>query len=124
MGQGISKQAVAQSVLNNNLELSPPLYLLKIQKLTKIGYINAGWETSTRPLINASENLARQVENRPGQVEFCIGYVRDCPVRVSAKKCWFPSLSMVPSYFSQLIANHLQIGCRQINHNVTQSSDR
>ena len=48
----------------------------------------AGWETSARLLANASENLAGQVENRPGQVEFCIGYniIRDCPVRASAKK--------------------------------------
>ena len=37
-------------------------------------------------LANASENLAGQVENRPGQVEFCIDYIRDCPVRASAKK--------------------------------------
>ena len=36
-------------------------------------------------LANASENLAGRVENRPGQVEICIGYMRDCPVRVSAK---------------------------------------
>ena len=34
---------------------------------------------------NASENLAERVENRPGQVEFCIDYIRDCPVRASAK---------------------------------------
>ena len=45
---------------------------------------SAGWETSAHPLANASENLARGVENRPGQVEFCIGYIRDCPVRASA----------------------------------------
>ena len=37
-------------------------------------------------LANASANLAGQVENRPGQVEFCIGYIRDYPVRASAKK--------------------------------------
>ena len=37
-------------------------------------------------LADASENLARRVENRPGQVEFCIGYIRDSPVWVSAKK--------------------------------------
>ena len=49
------------------------------------GSINTGWETSARTLANASENLARWVENRPGQVEFCIGYIRDYPVRVSAK---------------------------------------
>ena len=45
-----------------------------------------GWETSARPLANASENLARRVENRPGQVEFCIGYIRNYPFRASAKK--------------------------------------
>ena len=45
-----------------------------------------GWETNAHPLANASENLAGWVENMPGQVEFCIGYMRDCPVRVSAKK--------------------------------------
>ena len=50
-----------------------------------MGFITV-WETSTRPLTNASENLAGQVENRPGQVEFCIGYIRDCPVQASAKK--------------------------------------
>ena len=44
-----------------------------------------GWETNARPLANASENLAGRVENRPGQVEFCIGYIKDCPVRASAK---------------------------------------
>ena len=37
-------------------------------------------------LANASENLAGRVENRPGRVEFCIGYIRDYPVRASAKK--------------------------------------
>ena len=36
----------------------------------------SGWETSARPLANASENLARRVEHRPGRVEFCIGYKR------------------------------------------------
>ena len=46
----------------------------------------SGWETGTRPLANASENLARRVENRPGRVEFCIGYIRDYPVWASAKK--------------------------------------
>ena len=45
-----------------------------------------GWETNARPLANASENLAGRVENRPGQVEFCIDSIRDCPVRASAKK--------------------------------------
>ena len=45
----------------------------------------SGWETSAHPLANASENLAGRVENRPGQVYFCIGYIRDYPVRASAK---------------------------------------
>ena len=45
-----------------------------------------GWETSACPLANVSENLDGRVENRPGQVEFCIGYIRDCPVWASAKK--------------------------------------
>ena len=48
--------------------------------------LKAGWETNTHPLANASENLAGRVENRPGQVEFFIDYIRDCPVRMSAKK--------------------------------------
>ena len=43
------------------------------------------WETSARPLASESENLAGRVENRPGQVEFCIGYIKDYPVRASAK---------------------------------------
>ena len=45
-----------------------------------------GWETSARSLTNASENLARRVENEPGWVEFCIGYIRDYPVPASANK--------------------------------------
>ena len=45
-----------------------------------------GWETSARLHTKASENLAGRVENRPGRVEFCIGYIRDYPVRASAKK--------------------------------------
>ena len=44
-----------------------------------------GWETSARLVTNASENLAGWMENRPGQVEFSIGYIRDYQVRVSAK---------------------------------------
>ena len=38
-------------------------------------------------LANASENLARRVENRPGRVEFCIpvGYIRDYTVQASAQ---------------------------------------
>ena len=35
--------------------------------------IISGWETSARPLPNVSESLAGRMENRPGQVEFCIG---------------------------------------------------
>ena len=54
-------------------------------------WLNTGWETSAHPLANASENLAGQVENRPGQVEFCIGYIRDYPVRASAKFFTFPA---------------------------------
>ena len=37
-------------------------------------------------LANTSEKLVGQVENRPGQVEFCIGYIRHCSVQASAKK--------------------------------------
>ena len=65
-----------------------------------------GWETSARPLANASENLAGRVENRPGRVEFCIDYIRDYTVRASANKFFFPSLAwqlflrMKQTYFS------------------------
>ena len=45
----------------------------------------AGWETNARPLAIASENLVGRVENRTRRVEFCIGYIRDYPVRASAK---------------------------------------
>ena len=64
------------------------LFCLKKSPLNQLrsSDIYTGWETSTRPLANASENLARREENRPGQVEFCKGYKRDCPVRASAKK--------------------------------------
>ena len=55
----------------------------------------SGWETSARPLASASENLAGRVESRHGQVEFCIGYIRDWPVRASAKKFWPESISML-----------------------------
>ena len=57
----------------------PRLYLWSV-------FIRAGWETSARPLANASENLAGWVENRPGRQGFCISYIRDYPVRVSNKK--------------------------------------
>ena len=43
-------------------------------------------------LANTSENLAGRMENRPGWVEFCIGYIRDYPVRPSTQKKKFPSL--------------------------------
>ena len=36
--------------------------------------------------IDVSENLDGRVENRTGGVEFCIGYIRDYPVRASTKK--------------------------------------
>ena len=57
-----------------------------------------GWDPTARPLANASENLVGRVENRPAQVEFCIGYIRDCLVRVSAKKFWFPSLNTIKNF--------------------------
>ena len=59
-----------------------------------VGYQHAGWETSACPLTNASENLAGRVENKPRQVKFCIGYIRDCPVRGNAKKFKLSSLNM------------------------------
>ena len=58
----------------------------KMAAIFQTTFSNAGWETSARPLINASENLAGRVENRPGRVKFCIGYLRDYAVRASAKK--------------------------------------
>ena len=36
-------------------------------------------------------NLAGRSENRPGRVEFCIGYISNYPVQASGKKCKFPS---------------------------------
>ena len=69
----------------------------------------AGWETSARPLTNASENLAGRVENRAGRVEFCIGYIRDHPVRTSAKKLSFPACIVDFSHFfwlSSLAVGH------------------
>ena len=49
--------------------------LVSMNKVLLKGVIDSttGWETSARPLADASENLAGRVENRPGQVEFCIG---------------------------------------------------
>ena len=49
-------------------------------------YHITGWETNAHPLANGSENLAGRVENKPGQVEFYIGYIRDCPIQASAKE--------------------------------------
>ena len=41
------------------------------------GYSPRDWmQAGKLALTNASENLAGRVENRPGQVEFCIGYKR------------------------------------------------
>ena len=70
-------------VINNML----PRKGYKTQSKTKLISIltDSGWETSARPLANASENLVGRVENRTGRVEFCIGYIRDYPVRASAK---------------------------------------
>ena len=53
-------------------------------------FLGTGWETSARPLANASENLAGRVENRPGQVEFCIGYIQvgRVPTNFSFPACW------------------------------------
>ena len=66
------------------------IFIKQIQSKQKLRYkfVDAitGWETRARPLDNASENLAGRVENRPGRVEFCIGYIRDYPVPASAKK--------------------------------------
>ena len=50
-------------------------------------YFQAGKVALTR------SPMAGRVENRPGRVEFCIGYIRDYPVRVSAKNVLFPSLN-------------------------------
>ena len=36
----------------------------------------------------------KRVQNRPGRVKFCIGYIREYPVRASAKKFYFLSLDM------------------------------
>ena len=61
-----------------------------------------GWETSAHPLVNASENLVGRAENRPGRVEFCIGYIRDYPFRASAKKnlvSHFPVCYHIPQIY-------------------------
>ena len=50
------------------------------------------------------------MENRPGRVEFCIGYTRECPVRVSAKKFWFPSRSTFKVVFVSIKQWHLLKG--------------
>ena len=57
---------------------------LKISAGPEIWWDDAGWETSARPLANASENFAEWEKNRPGRVEFGIGYIRDYPVCASA----------------------------------------
>ena len=62
-------------------------------------------------LANASKNLAGRVENRPGRVEFCISYIRECPVRASAKKFWFPSLLMQERHNSSSLAMELCLSC-------------
>ena len=51
----------------------------------------SGWETGARPFANVSENLAGRDENRPGRVEFCIGYIRDYQAGASAKNFSFPA---------------------------------
>ena len=43
-------------------------------------------ETSARPLANGSAFWAGQVENWPGQVEFCIEHIRDIYFWASAPK--------------------------------------
>ena len=50
-----------------------------------------GEQAGKLALANASENLAGQMENGPGQVEFCIGYIRYYPVWASAKIFSFPA---------------------------------
>ena len=85
-----------------------------------------GWETSARPLANASENLARRMENRHWGVEFCIGYIRAYPVRASTKNFKFPSLSF-PCPLQHLLrqtAGNTKHGAAkrpisQISHNVS-----
>ena len=55
-------------------------------QLVSLSPDHPGRETSARPLANASGNLAARVENKPGWVEFCIGYIREYPVQASATK--------------------------------------
>ena len=43
-------------------------------------------ETNARLIANARAFWAGQVENWPGQVEFCIEHIRDIRFRVSASK--------------------------------------
>ena len=62
---------------------------ISVTKWCMVGYSSdALWDLQAGKLAlaNASENLAGRVENRPGRVEFCIGYIGDYPVRASAKK--------------------------------------
>ena len=61
------------------------MYIMEKYFDDDVGYQHASWEISARPLTNASENLAGRMENKPRQVKFCIGYIRDCPVWASAK---------------------------------------
>ena len=49
------------------------------------GFLKSNVQAGKLALANASENLVGRVENRTGRVEFCIGYIRDYPVRASAK---------------------------------------
>ena len=71
-----------------------------------------GWETSAHPLTNASEIFDGQVENRPGRVEFYIGYIRDHPVQASAKIFSFPActsedkVGITTTLGNQWVVNH------------------
>ena len=66
-----------------------PLYerILHAQKWRLDGRLIFHWglQAGKLALANASENLVGWVENRPGQVEFCISYIRHCEVWASAK---------------------------------------
>ena len=74
----------------------------------------AGGETNARPLANASKNLTGRVQNRPWEVAFCIEYIRDCPVRPSAKNFSFPVcfVSLNSHLYSALVTAVLyEISC-------------
>ena len=78
-------------------------WLLVLLLVLAVGMkFTTGTETSARLFANASVNLARRVENRPGQVEFCIGYIRDYPVRGVPKNFSFPACTIQVSHFSCL----------------------